>query len=300
MMHSSTRSTFRTIGDIPIAMVDRSGIQPLREDYRRRDPARRPRIQTAFEEKVALVHYYPNMQPEIVDGLVERGYRGIVFAGTGLGHFNKDLFPAVRRAADAGIAMYMTVQTLWGYVQMYVYDTGRDLMDLGIIPTGNMLPETAYVKLIWALGQTGEAFDALERYRSLYPGDERTAEVAYQLGDIHDAAGRTELAVKEYETAMASSSGDMTADLHYRLGTCRETLGDDSEAVAAYKKAMKSKNKADPIRLSAVARCAAIYEKQGEYKNAIAAYRDLVENADDPELVVAAKARVEELEAFAK
>ena len=50
----------------------------------------------------------------------------------------------------------MTVQTLWGYVQMYVYDTGRDMMELGVVPTANMLPEVAYVKLGWALGQTSD------------------------------------------------------------------------------------------------------------------------------------------------
>jgi len=50
----------------------------------------------------------------------------------------------------------MTVQTLWGYVHMFVYDTGRDLMAKGIIPAENMLPEVAYVKLGWALGQTND------------------------------------------------------------------------------------------------------------------------------------------------
>jgi glutamyl-tRNA(Gln) amidotransferase subunit D len=35
-MHSSYRSTFRTIGDIPIAMVSRDSIRPIRSDYRRR------------------------------------------------------------------------------------------------------------------------------------------------------------------------------------------------------------------------------------------------------------------------
>ena len=48
----------------------------------------------------------------------------------------------------------MTVQTMWGYVQMYVYETGRELMELGVIPAANMLPEVAYVKLGWALGQS--------------------------------------------------------------------------------------------------------------------------------------------------
>jgi glutamyl-tRNA(Gln) amidotransferase subunit D len=82
------------------------------------------------------------------------GYRGLVIAGTGLGHVNKPLYPAIRRAVGQGMTVVMTVQTLWGFAQMYVYDTCRDLLDLGIIPLDNMLPETAYMKLAWVLGQT--------------------------------------------------------------------------------------------------------------------------------------------------
>ncbi len=59
--------------------------------------------------------------------------------GTGLGHVNKPLYPSLKRAHEKNIAVYMTVQTLWGYVQMYVYDTGRDMMELGVVPGANML-----------------------------------------------------------------------------------------------------------------------------------------------------------------
>jgi glutamyl-tRNA(Gln) amidotransferase subunit D len=34
---------------------------------------------------------------------------------------------------------------------MTVYDTGRDLLGLGVIPLSNMGPETAVVKAMWAL-----------------------------------------------------------------------------------------------------------------------------------------------------
>ena len=57
----------------------------------------------------------------------------------------------------------MTVQTLWGYVHMFVYETGRDLIAKGVIPAENMLPEVAYIKLGWALAQT----DDLEKVRQL-------------------------------------------------------------------------------------------------------------------------------------
>jgi len=155
-MHSSYRSTFRTIGDIPIAMVSRDGIIPLRDDYKRRRSDRNVTVNTKFEEKVSIVYYYPNMKPDIIESLIDNGYKGIIIAGTGLGHVNKPLYPALRRAQEKGIAMYMTVQTLWGYVQMFVYDTGRDIMELGVVPGANMLPEVAYVKLGWALGQSSD------------------------------------------------------------------------------------------------------------------------------------------------
>ncbi len=161
-MHSSYRSTFRTIGEIPLAMVDRNKITPIRNDYHRRRKDRQVKIFPYFEEKVSIVYYYPNMQPDIIDSLVDNGYRGIIIAGTGLGHVNKPLYPAIERATRKGVAIYMTVQTLWGYVHMFVYDTGRDLMSKGIIPAENMLPEVAYIKLGWALGQT-EDLDEVRR-----------------------------------------------------------------------------------------------------------------------------------------
>jgi glutamyl-tRNA(Gln) amidotransferase subunit D len=153
-MHSSHRSTFRTIGDIPLAMVDKDKITPLRYDYNRRRNDRNFNLQISFEEKVALIYYYPNMKPDVIEALIDNGYKGIVIAGTGLGHVNKQIYPALKKAHDKGIFVFMTVQTLWGYVQMYVYETGRNIMSLGVIPCENMLPEVAYMKLCWTLGQT--------------------------------------------------------------------------------------------------------------------------------------------------
>lgn len=160
-MHSSYRSTFRTIGATPLATVSRypkeaggSHFTYISEEILRRDKTRKPIINPSFEEKVTIQYYYPNFNPDIIDGLSAMGYRGLVMAGTGLGHVNKPLYPAIKRAIQKGMTVVMCVQTLWGFAQMYVYDTGRDLLDLGIIPLDNMLPETAYMKLAWVLGQT--------------------------------------------------------------------------------------------------------------------------------------------------
>ncbi|MCD4696432.1 MAG: Glu-tRNA(Gln) amidotransferase subunit GatD [Bacteroidales bacterium] len=153
-MHSSYRSTFRTIGDTPLARVSRDEIIPIKKDYKHRRKDRNVTIMPYFHPKVTMLYYYPGIQPDTIDMLVDAGYKGIIIVGTGLGHVNKELYPAIERAQAKGVHMYMTLQTIWGYVHMFVYDTGRDMMAKGIIPAGNMLPEVAWVKLSWALGQT--------------------------------------------------------------------------------------------------------------------------------------------------
>jgi glutamyl-tRNA(Gln) amidotransferase subunit D len=153
-MHSSYRSTFRTIGDTPLATVTRQGVKPIKPDYKRRRHDRNVIIKPYFEEKIGMIYYYTNMQPDMIDSMVDSGYKGIIIIGTGLGHVNKPLYPAIERAVARGVHIFMTVQTLWGYVHMFVYDTGRDLMAKGVVPLENMLPEAAYIKLGWVLGQT--------------------------------------------------------------------------------------------------------------------------------------------------
>jgi glutamyl-tRNA(Gln) amidotransferase subunit D len=170
-MHSSYRSTFRTIGEVPIARVTRDSVIPIKTDYNKRRSDKKVTVLPFFEERVAIVYYYPNMHPDIIDSLTENGYKGIVIAGTGLGHVNKPVYPAIKRAVAKGVQIYMTVQTLWGFVHMFVYDTGRDLMSMGIVPGENLLPEVAYIKLGWALGQTSDPKKVRELMLTPISGD---------------------------------------------------------------------------------------------------------------------------------
>jgi TolA-binding protein len=140
-----------------------------------------------------------------------------------------------------------------------------------------------------------------ESYRESYKGEQRRAQVAYQLGELHESESRFKEAAAEYQLALKSNPEQaLRIELHFRLGTCYEALGDNAGAIAAYKNASASKSKNDAFRLSAVTRAAALHEKNGNLSEAISAYRDLSENAQDPEIVVAAKERVSQLEAMVK
>jgi glutamyl-tRNA(Gln) amidotransferase subunit D len=155
-MHSSYRSTFRTIGDTPVATVRRTGVTPIKSDFNPRRTDRNVSIFPYFNENVTMMYYYPHMKVEMMHSLIDMGYKGIIIVGTGLGHVNRELYPALERAQKENVAVFMTLQTIWGYVHMFVYETGRDMMSRGVIPLGNMLPEVAWVKLGWALGQTDD------------------------------------------------------------------------------------------------------------------------------------------------
>ncbi|MDD3642975.1 MAG: tetratricopeptide repeat protein, partial [Candidatus Krumholzibacteria bacterium] len=152
------------------------------------------------------------------------------------------------------------------------------------------------------IGQTAEARETLDRYRATYPsGEGRTVEIAYQMGDIHEETGRFAEAVAEFERALAAKPrAELALELQYRIGACREQLGEAAGAVKAYEKAMASAEKADPYRLLAVARCAAMYEEREDWSRAISAYKDLIRHSQDEELVLAAGERVAQLEAIAR
>jgi glutamyl-tRNA(Gln) amidotransferase subunit D len=152
--HTSRRDTFKSVNVEPLAKVENGNAIMLTQDYRRRDKSRKLALKPDFEEKVALLKFHPSFNPEIIDHLMGKGFMGIVLEGTGLGHISHLCIAPVRKAIEKNVVVAMTSQCIWGRVDMNVYNTGRDLLNAGVIPLEDMLSETALVKLMWTLGQT--------------------------------------------------------------------------------------------------------------------------------------------------
>ncbi len=161
--HTSSRDAFKSIDTEPIALVDvdSSRIDMMLElnVRRRRDKARRPIVRTRFNEHVALIKFYPGLDPSMIEHLISKGYRGLVLEGTGLGHVSKGCFNAIRDAIDSNMLVCMTSQCIWGRLRMTVYETGRDLLSMGVVPL-DMLPETALVKVMWVLANSSSMDEA--------------------------------------------------------------------------------------------------------------------------------------------
>jgi glutamyl-tRNA(Gln) amidotransferase subunit D len=160
-MHTSRRDAFRPINDLPIAKIFPNGKIEIMRKYRKRDDSQNIVANTNIEEKVAFIISYPGADPEIIDFYVDRNYKGIVVSATGLGHVptatpekSKSWVPAIKRAIEEGVTIVFAPQCIYGRLNPFVYSNAREMYKLGVIYCGDILPEVAYVKLMWLLGQT--------------------------------------------------------------------------------------------------------------------------------------------------
>ena len=170
-MHTSRRDAFRSINELPIAKIWPNGkIETLNENYRKRKEGK-VTADVKFEPKVALIKTYIGSDPEIMDWYIDKGYKGIVLEGSGLGHvptgasgtrigkFDPKLswIPHIKDAVDKGVTVVITSQCLYGRVNPFVYRNLRLAHQAGAIYGEDMLPEVAYIKLGWVLGHSKES-----------------------------------------------------------------------------------------------------------------------------------------------
>jgi glutamyl-tRNA(Gln) amidotransferase subunit D len=150
--HTSRRDAFETVGAKPLGEID---YETEAIEWRRSYTARGDRdlaLAEALNENVELLKFTPGMDLDRYAGFLrESALDGLVVEGTGLGHVHTDLIPALGDLVDDGTVVTMTSQCLEGRVCDRVYDTGRDLLDAGVVEAGDTLPGTAKVKLMWAL-----------------------------------------------------------------------------------------------------------------------------------------------------
>ena len=158
--HTSKRGAFQTVGDVPAFLVAEDKIQKnmIKEFYITKEYLPKIHVNT----KIALVKYHPGYDPKLIEQIIESGYKGIIFEGTGLGHIGKVMYDSVKKAHEKGLFLGMTSQCIDGRVRMTVYESGRDLLNLGIVPLENMLPEVALVKAMWAFGNSENIKDVKE------------------------------------------------------------------------------------------------------------------------------------------
>jgi glutamyl-tRNA(Gln) amidotransferase subunit D len=153
--HTSRRDAFESIDVDPAAFVKGEELE-FRENsgivlHKRTEEIQNIKVKPNFDSNVALLKFYPGFDPRLIDHSVQLGNKIIILEGTGLGHVSKKCIPSLKNALARDVIVFMTSQCIWGRTNLDVYETGRDLLSIGVIPLRNMLTETATVKAMWAL-----------------------------------------------------------------------------------------------------------------------------------------------------
>ena len=141
--HSSKRDAFTSLNDGPIGIVNEN--IEWKEKYK--PVSDKTVIRSGFDENIALVWAHPGLKSEDWENITS-SKKGVIVAGTGLGHINSNLLETVGKTAkDMPVAM--STQCLAGTTNLNVYRNGRELIEKGVIETYDTLPETALVKMMW-------------------------------------------------------------------------------------------------------------------------------------------------------
>ncbi|MEK6972645.1 MAG: Glu-tRNA(Gln) amidotransferase subunit GatD [archaeon] len=157
-MHTSKRDAFKPINYVPIARVDylKRQIHFLKKNYPKR-AERKVVCKNKFEKKVGILKTHPGLSTEEILFYKKQKYAGLVIEGTGLGHIaingeNAKNLKALQELTKSGCIVAMTSQCLYGRVHSAVYSTARKIKNAGVIYCEDMIPETAFIKLSWLLG----------------------------------------------------------------------------------------------------------------------------------------------------
>jgi glutamyl-tRNA(Gln) amidotransferase subunit D len=175
-MHTSRRDAFRSINAVPAAHVTSDGKITVNGEIPK--ASKKTAAKTKMCTDVVLLHFYPNMDAKLFRDVILRS-KGAVIAGTGLGHVSEAMEGLLKEACDKGVVVVMTSQCLNGPTAPNIYDTGRRLRSAGVIYSKDILPETAYVKLMWALANSKDPKETMKETLSYEMGDRRTTDVIW-------------------------------------------------------------------------------------------------------------------------
>lgn len=169
--HTSRRDAFKSINRSLVARIKQDEIIYEEVEGLKERGKGEIKLMNKFEEKVFLLKTFPGISYDFLSYIVDKGYKGILIEGTGLGHAPASIIEGIKYAVERNVFVAMASQCIWGRVNMNVYERGRMLLKLGVIGSEDMFPETALVKMMWSLANSRNVEEAKKLYLTNIVGE---------------------------------------------------------------------------------------------------------------------------------
>lgn len=132
----------------------------------------KPVFNKNISEKVFVLKMVPSLKPDIIDVLINMGYKGIIIEGYGAGGVptadcENNFIPALQKAIENNVAVVCATQCLYDGVHLDKYPAGILSEKYGAISSKNMTLEKALVKLMIGLGNN-MTMEELKKYIEEY------------------------------------------------------------------------------------------------------------------------------------
>lgn len=117
----------------------------------------KPVFNKNISEKVFVLKMIPSLKPDIIDVLINMGYKGIIIEGYGAGGVptedcENNFIPALQKAIENNVAVVCATQCLYDGVHLDKYPAGILSEKYGAISSKNMTLEKTLAKLMLGIG----------------------------------------------------------------------------------------------------------------------------------------------------
>lgn len=132
----------------------------------------KPVFNKNISEKVFVLKMIPSLKPDIIDVLINMGYKGIIIEGYGAGGVptadcENNFIPALQKAIENNVAVVCATQCLYDGVHLDKYPAGILSEKYGAISSKNMTLEKTLAKLMLGIGNN-MTMEELKKYIEEY------------------------------------------------------------------------------------------------------------------------------------
>ncbi|MGB0652180.1 MAG: Glu-tRNA(Gln) amidotransferase subunit GatD [Thermoplasmatota archaeon] len=180
-MHTSRRDAFQSVNVPPMGEVRDGKVHLIGARPTASGPVQ---VDAVWDEDVSMITSYPGLWPDHIEDVVRKA---TVIVGTGLGHIARRCLPGIEAVIGRGAHVVMASQCIHGRTNLNVYATGRDLLQLGVLPAEDMLPEVAYIKMMWILGHTQDPDEVRRLFLTPLAGEIAAPTAPESYGHLADA-----------------------------------------------------------------------------------------------------------------
>ncbi|XP_066247885.1 L-asparaginase-like [Euwallacea similis] len=130
-------------------------------------------VQTNLCENIGILYMFPTLTRTQLLSFLEPTLEGVVLITYGAGNIpshRQDLLDVLRNAVGRGVIVVIVTQCFKGSVS-FIYETGKCMEEIGIIPCYDMTPEAAYAKLVVVCGMVAQSEERGELMKQVFRGE---------------------------------------------------------------------------------------------------------------------------------